>query len=123
MPLYASSHPLLCCLRAALTDTALTLAAVIVARRTTVRHSHAFWPTLIGLLLSAGATIETLALAGGHWSYSSAMPTVGDVGLVALLQLAFIATVALGLAGRLDRAPKGLAAVTGRRRRTPATRG
>ena len=103
MPLYATSHPLLGCLRAAVVDTALTLAAVIAARRAGAHDSRAFWPTLVGLLLIVAAVIEASALAGRHWAYGSAMPTLGGVGLVPLVQLALLACFAVLIADRLDR--------------------
>jgi hypothetical protein len=103
MPLYAISHPLLGCLRAAVTDTGLTVAALVIARRAGARDSRAFWLTLIGLLLLAAAVIEAAALASGRWAYSPAMPTLGGVGLVPLMQLPLLAGLAVLLAGRLDR--------------------
>jgi len=103
MPLYASSHPLLGCLRAAVVDAALTLAAVMVARRAGARDSRAFWSTLVGLLVIAAAVIEAASLASGQWAYSSAMPTLDDVGLVPLIQLPLLACLAVLLADRLDR--------------------
>jgi hypothetical protein len=103
MPLYATSCPLLGCLRAAVVETGLTLAAVMVARRAGAHDSRAFWPSLVGLLLIAAALIEAAALAGSYWAYGSAMPTLGGVGLVPLIQLALLACFAVLLADPLDR--------------------
>jgi hypothetical protein len=51
--------------------------------------------------------VEHLALSGGWWSYSDAMPLVPgtDAGLLPFVQLTILTPLSLWLAGRWGRTP------------------
>jgi len=83
-------------LRAALGDALLTVAVAVPAARTG-RGSPAL---LVAGLAAAALGIERGALARGRWNYRPAMPTVGGVGLVPLVQLPLLGLTATRLARR-----------------------
>lgn len=55
---------------------------------------------LVAGLAGAALGIERNALARGRWAYRPAMPTVGGVGLVPLVQLPLLGLTAARLARR-----------------------
>ena len=87
-------------LRAAGGDAALTVVAAQLAAAGARRSPTARW-ILTGAGLGAIAlAVERHALAHGRWDYGPAMPTVGGVGLVPLVQLPLLGLTAAGLARR-----------------------
>lgn len=86
-------------------DVVLTLALVALAFLLARRRSVGVTPHVLGALvvLGAGAAIliETLALTLGWWRYSSTMPIIPvgrDIGLLPVLQMALLPSVAFLLA-------------------------
>jgi hypothetical protein len=81
-------------LRAALGDALLTVAVALPAA-----HAGRRSPAVLAAGLAGAALgIERCALARGRWAYRPAMPTVGGVGLVPLVQLPLLGLTAAGLA-------------------------
>ena len=81
-------------LRAALGDALLTVAVALPA----AHAGRAAQAVLAGGLAAGALGIERCALARGRWAYRPAMPMVGGVGLVPLVQLPLLGLTAAGLA-------------------------
>lgn len=103
-PLYSCAWSPLVLAQAAGVDSVVTMGAAEAAEIVSRRHGRGFLPTLVtGLALTAWA-IELQALRRGRRFYAPAMPTVGGVGLVPLLQLPLLGAVAVAIADRREQA-------------------
>ncbi len=123
MPAYVQTRErswretMLLCTAASIGDAVITIAIYGVGVIATSRLRWARkggWRVYAGAALlgaACAATIELMALATGHWSYSGRMPTVLGVGVWPLLQLTLLVPaslwIAAWLAGRSNEATKG----------------
>lgn len=95
-PLYDDSGSVLHCLRAAVADSAWTLAAGGAAAAAAHRWDRsAFVPLIVALLAAIAIGIEVLALSSGRWSYAEAMPTLAGLGLAPAVQLPLLGLLAV----------------------------
>ena len=85
--LYDHVIPGLRYLRAAGGDVVLVGIGVAVAWRVRRFGNRAHLMAAVGVLTALAVIVELAALSEGRWEYTSAMPTVGPVGLSPLLQL------------------------------------
>lgn len=92
-------------LRAASVDALLTVAAGQFAAAGGRRSTATRWSALVAGLAATALAVELHALASGRWAYTAAMPTIGGVGIVPLVQLPALGATSHALARRRARRP------------------